>query len=161
MTIAAGDTIPAGKLRIIGADGPQDVEATDILGTGTVVLIGLPGAFTPTCSNNHVPGYLENADALRGRGVEAVYVLSANDHHVMSAWEKALASKGRVTMIADWDAAYASALGLAIDLTAGGLGMRSKRFSMLIRDGKVEALNVEESPGQVSNSSAAAMLGML
>ena len=137
MTIAAGDNIPAGTLRIIGAEGPQDVEATDVLGKGTVVLIGLPGAFTPTCSNNHVPGYLENADALRARGVDAVYVLSANDHHVMTAWEKALASKGRVTMVADWNAAYASALGLAIDLTAGGLGLRSKRFSMLIRDGKV------------------------
>ena len=161
MTIAAGDNIPAGTLRIIGAEGPQDVEATDVLGKGTVVLIGLPGAFTPTCSNNHVPGYLENADALRARGVDAVYVLSANDHHVMTAWEKALASKGRVTMVADWNAAYASALGLAIDLTAGGLGLRSKRFSMLIRDGKVVGLNVEDSPGQVSNSSAAAMLGML
>ena len=161
MTIVAGDNIPAGTLRIIGAEGPQDVEATDVLGKGTVVLIGLPGAFTPTCSNNHVPGYLENADALRARGVDAVYVLSANDHHVMTAWEKALASKGRVTMVADWNAAYASALGLAIDLTAGGLGLRSKRFSMLIRDGKVVGLNVEDSPGQVSNSSAAAMLGML
>jgi glutaredoxin/glutathione-dependent peroxiredoxin len=158
MTIAVGDRAPEGKFKVIMADGPAEMSAADLFASGTVVLVGVPGAFTPTCNDNHLPGYLENADVLKERGVKAVYILSANDHHVMRAWEKSLGSQGKVAMIADWNAAYAKALGLDIDLSAGGLGHRAKRFSILFRDGKAAVVNVEDNPGKVSNTSAAAMI---
>jgi glutaredoxin/glutathione-dependent peroxiredoxin len=161
MTIAIGQPIPAGKFKLITADGPKDVAAEDLLGKGTIVLVGVPGAFTPTCNDNHVPGYLENAEAIKQRGVDAIYILSANDHHVMRAWEKALGSAGKVQMIANWDASYAAALGAQMDGSAFGLGIRAKRFSMLIKDGKVAAVNVEDNAGQVSNTSAAEMIQAL
>lgn len=161
MTISVGSSMPEGKLRIITADGPSDVATGDLFSKGTVVLVGLPGAFTPTCNDHHVPGYLDNAEALKAKGVDAIYVLSANDHFVMRAWEKALGSAGKVTMVADWNAAYATALGLNIDLSGGGLGMRAKRFSILIRDGVVSAVNFEASPGDLDTTSAAAMLELV
>ena len=161
MTISVGQTAPHGKFKLITADGPTDVEAQDLFGKGTVVLVGVPGAFTPTCNDNHVPGYLENVDAMKERSVDAVYIISANDHHVMRAWEKSLGSAGKVHMIADWDASYAKALGLDMDASAFGLGMRAKRFSILMKDGKVAAVNAEDNPGQVSNTSAAAMIEAL
>ena len=161
MTISVGHHAPAGTFKLITADGPTDVQAEDVFGQGTVVLVGVPGAFTPTCNDNHVPGYLENADAMKQRGVDAVYVLSANDHHVMRAWEKSLGSAGKVHMISDWDASYAKALGLDLDASAFGLGIRAKRFSILFKDGKVVAVNAEDNPGQVSNTSAAAMIDAL
>ena len=161
MTISVGHHAPAGTFKLITADGPTDVQAEDVFGQGTVVLVGVPGAFTPTCNDNHVPGYLENADAMKQRGVDAVYVLSANDHHVMRAWEKSLGSAGKVHMISDWDASYAKALGLDLDASAFGLGIRAKRFSILFKDGNVVAVNAEDNPGQVSNTSAAAMIDAL
>jgi glutaredoxin/glutathione-dependent peroxiredoxin len=161
MTVSVGQTAPAGKFKLITKDGPNDVAAHDVLGKGTVVLVGVPGAFTPTCNDNHVPGYLDNAEAMKERGVDAIYILAANDHHVMRAWEKSLGSAGKVHMISDWDASYAKALGLEIDISAYGLGMRAKRFSILFKDGKVAAVNVEDNPGQVSNTSAAALIGAL
>jgi glutaredoxin/glutathione-dependent peroxiredoxin len=161
MTVSVGQTAPAGKFKLITKDGPNDVSAHDILGKGTVVLVGVPGAFTPTCNDNHVPGYLDNAEAMKARGVDAIYILSANDHHVMRAWEKSLGSAGKVHMISDWDASYAKALGLEIDISAYGLGMRAKRFSILFKDGKAAVVNVEDNPGQVSNTSAAALIGAL
>lgn len=161
MTLNIGDAAPAGNLKLITADGPAAKAAADLFNTGTVILVGVPGAFTPTCNDNHVPGYLENAEALKARGADAIYILSANDHHVMRAWEKALGSQGKVHMLADWDASYAKALGLEIDLSGGGLGMRAKRFSILFKNGRAAAINVENNPGQVSNTSAAAMLDAL
>jgi glutaredoxin/glutathione-dependent peroxiredoxin len=161
MTVSVGQTAPGGKFKLITKDGPNDVSAHDILGKGTVVLVGVPGAFTPTCNDNHVPGYLDNAEAMKARGVDAIYILSANDHHVMRAWEKSLGSAGKVHMISDWDASYAKALGLEIDISAYGLGMRAKRFSILFKDGKAAVVNVEDNPGQVSNTSAAALIGAL
>jgi glutaredoxin/glutathione-dependent peroxiredoxin len=161
MTISVGNTAPQGTFKLITSDGPAEKTASDLFSAGTVALIGVPGAFTPTCNDNHVPGYLENADAIKARGVDAVYILSANDHHVMRAWEKHLGSEGKVHMISDWDASYATALGLNIDISAYGLGMRAKRFSILFKNGKVEVVNVEDNPGQVSNTSAAALIGAL
>jgi glutaredoxin/glutathione-dependent peroxiredoxin len=161
MTISVGQSAPAGAFKVITADGPVQKTAEEALNHGTVVLVGVPGAFTPTCNDNHVPGYLENADAIKERGVDAIYILSANDHHVMRAWEKSLGSEGKVHMISDWDASYAKALGLEIDISAYGLGMRAKRFSILFKDGKVAVINVEDNPGQVSNTSAAALIGAL
>ncbi|MCU0831830.1 MAG: peroxiredoxin [Rhizobiaceae bacterium] len=161
MAISVGDAAPAGSLTLITADGPAAKDASELFGSGTVALVGVPGAFTPTCNDNHVPGYLENAEALKARGVDAIYILSANDHHVMRAWEKNLGSAGKVHMLADWDASYAKALGLEIDISAYGLGMRAKRFSILFKDGKAAAVNVEDNPGQVSNTSAAALMDAL
>ena len=161
MTISVGNSAPAGSFKVITSDGPKDTAAADVLGQGNVVLVGLPGAFTPTCNDNHVPGYLENADAIKQRGVDAIYILSANDHHVMRAWEKSLGSEGKVQMISDWDASYATALGLNVDISAYGLGMRAKRFSILFKDGKVAVVNVEDNPGQVSSTSAAALISAL
>lgn len=161
MTVSLGSAVPAGSFKIITSDGPVEKAASDVLGQGTVVLVGVPGAFTPTCNDNHVPGYLENADAIKSRGVDSIYVLSANDHHVMRAWEKHLGSEGKVQMISDWDASFAKSLGLNVDISAFGLGMRAKRFSILFKDGKVSVLNVEENAGQVSNTSAAALIDAL
>jgi glutaredoxin/glutathione-dependent peroxiredoxin len=161
MTISVGQSAPAGAFKVITSDGPVQKTAEEALNHGTVVLVGVPGAFTPTCNDNHVPGYLENASAIKERGVDAIYILSANDHHVMRAWEKSLGSEGKVHMISDWDASYAKALGLEIDISAYGLGMRAKRFSILFKEGKVAAINVEDNPGQVSNTSAAAMISAL
>ncbi len=161
MIISVGQSAPAGSFKLITANGPNDVSAHDLLGEGTVVLVGVPGAFTPTCNDNHIPGYLDNAEAMKQRGVDAIYILSANDHHVMRAWEKSLGSAGKVHMIADWDASYAKALSLDMDSSAFGLGVRAKRFSILFKDGKVVAVNAEDNPGQVSNTSAAAMIGIL
>jgi glutaredoxin/glutathione-dependent peroxiredoxin len=161
MTIEIGQPAPAGTFKLISADGPKDIQASQLFGQGTVVLVGVPGAFTPTCNDNHVPGYLENADAMKARGVDAIYILSANDHHVMRAWEKSLGSEGKVHMISDWDASYATALGLNMDSSAFGMGMRAKRFSILFKDGKAAVINVEDNPGQVSNTSAAALIGAL
>ena len=161
MTLSNGHSAPEGTVKLITASGPVDKTAVELFGHGTVVLVGVPGAFTPTCNDNHVPGYLENADALKQRGVDAIYILSANDHHVMRAWEKSLGSEGKVHMISDWDAAYAKALGLEIDISAYGLGMRAKRFSILFKDGKAAIINVEDNPGQVSNTSAAALMSAM
>jgi glutaredoxin/glutathione-dependent peroxiredoxin len=161
MSLQVGQTAPQGTLKIITADGPAEKSASDLFGSGTVVLVGVPGAFTPTCNDNHVPGYLDNAEALKARGADAIYILSANDHFVMRAWEKSLGSQGKVTMIADWNAAYAKALGLDIDISVAGLGVRAKRFSILFKDGKAAAVHVEDSPGVVVNTSAAAMIDAL
>ena len=161
MTISIGSKLPDGTLRVITPDGPDDQAASAIYAGKTVVLVGLPGAFTPTCNDHHVPGYLDNADSLKAKGVDAIYILSANDHFVMRAWAKSLGADGKATMIADWNAAYATALGLNIDLSGGGLGMRAKRFSLLAKDGEVVAVNVEDSPGEVSTTSAAVMLETL
>ena len=161
MTISVGDKMPSGKVRVITADGPNDVDATSLFDGRTVAVVGLPGAFTPTCNDNHVPGYLENVDALKAKGVEAIYVLSVNDHYVMSSWEKALHATGKLHMIADWDASYATALGLNIDLGVAGLGMRAKRFSIVVKNGVATVVEVEDSPGEVSNTSAATMLNAL
>jgi glutaredoxin/glutathione-dependent peroxiredoxin len=161
MTIAVGGHAPQGKFKIIGADGPSEVEASSVFGSGTVVLVGVPGAFTPTCNDNHVPGYLENADALKSRGVNEIYVISANDHFVMKAWQKNLSSAGKVVMISDWDASYAKALGMEVDLGFVGLGQRARRFSILFKDGVAQAVNTEDNPGAVDKTSAATMIEAL
>jgi glutaredoxin/glutathione-dependent peroxiredoxin len=161
MSVSVGSPVPAGSLKLITSDGPVAKAAAELFGQGKVVLVGVPGAFTPTCNDNHVPGYLENAAAIKEHGIDAIYIMAANDHHVMRAWEKHLGSEGKVQMISDWDASYATALGLNIDISAFGLGMRAKRFSLVFKDGKVAVLNVEENPGQVSETSAAALIKAL
>ncbi len=161
MTIAIGEKIPAATFKEKTTDGPTEI-STDALFSGKrVVLFAVPGAFTPTCSLNHLPGYLENLDAILAKGVDEVAVVSVNDWHVMGAWAQQSGGMGKIHFLADWDAAFTKALGLDADLSGGGLGVRSKRYSMLVEDGVVKTLNVEENPGEATVSAAATMIGQL
>lgn len=161
MTIAIGEKIPAATLKEKTADGVADINVEDFLAGRTVVLFAVPGAFTPTCSLNHLPGFLENRDAFYAKGVNEIAVVAVNDHHVMNAWAKASGGEGRIRFLADGNAAFARALGLESDMSAGGMGVRSKRYSMLVKDGKVVQLNIEDKPGAAETSGAATLLGQL
>jgi len=161
VTIAVGDKLPDLKLKERTPDGPADVSTAELFGGKRIVLFAVPGAFTPTCSLNHLPGYLENRDAILAKGVDDIVVVAVNDQHVMGAWATSTGGTGKLRFIADWDAAFTKALGMDIDLSAGTLGVRSKRYSMLVEDGVVKTLNVEESPGQATVSAAAAMIEQL
>lgn len=161
MTIAVGRKLPDATLKMIGADGAKSVTTAEFFSGKKIVLFGVPGAFTPTCSNNHLPGYLENRDAILARGVDTIAVVAVNDHHVMTAWSRFTGGEGRIEFLADGNGDFIKALGLDIDLSAGGLGLRSKRFSMIVDDGTVTALNIEDSPGQAVESGAAKLLEQL
>lgn len=142
------------------AEGPQELVLPDAAAGKTIALFSLPGAFTPTCSEQHVPGYLEQHEALRAAGVDEIWCMAVNDAFVMSAWGAQLGVGDRIRMIADGDAAFAQATGLTLDLSGKGFGVRSQRFSMLVRDGKVEQLNIE-APGKFQVSDAETLLGQL
>ena len=160
MTISVGDKIPDVKVQVPGANGPEAAQTADLLGTGTVVLFGLPGAFTPTCSDHHLPGFVLRADELKAKGVDRVACVSVNDAFVMKAWGEAQGVGDAVTLIADGSAAFTKELGLEVDLTGGGLGVRSKRYAAVIRDGILTDLAVEETLG-LDVSSADAVLARL
>jgi peroxiredoxin (alkyl hydroperoxide reductase subunit C) len=163
--INIGDKLPEGTLyESVGYDekthcptGPVPVSVADLTRGKKVVFFGLPGAFTPTCSGKHVPGYLEHADALKQRGVAEIVCLSVNDGFVMAAWGIDQKVTGKIRMLGDGSAAFTKALGLELDLTANGMGVRCKRFSMLVEDGVVKSLNIE-GPGKFEVSDAATML---
>ncbi|ACM35758.1 MULTISPECIES: peroxiredoxin [Rhizobium/Agrobacterium group] len=161
MTIAIGDTVPAATFKEKTADGPVEISTEDLFKDKKVVLFAVPGAFTPTCTLNHLPGYLEHRDALLAKGVDEIAVLSVNDWHVMGAWAQHSGGMGKIHFLADWDASFSKALGLDMDLSAGALGVRSKRYSMLVENGVVKSLDIEENPGQATVSSAEAMLERL
>ncbi|PKA40175.1 peroxiredoxin [Rhizobium sullae] len=161
MTIAIGDKLPAATFKEKTADGPVEISTEQLFKGKRIVLFAVPGAFTPTCSLNHLPGYLENRDSILAKGVDDIAVLSVNDWHVMGAWAEQSGGMGKIHFLADWDAGFTKALGLEADLSAGGLGVRSKRYSMLVEDGVVKSLNVEESPGQATVSGAATMMEQL
>jgi peroxiredoxin len=161
MAIQIGDKLPSATFKEKTADGPVDISTDTLFAGKKVVLFAVPGAFTPTCTLNHLPGYVENRDALLSRGVDEIAVVSVNDWHVMGAWAKASGAEGKLHFLADWDASFTKALGLDIDFSGGGLGIRSKRYSMLVEDGVVKSLNVEENSGQATNSSAATMIEQL
>lgn len=158
MTIAVGDKLPAATFKEKTAEGPVEITTEQLFAGKKVVLFAVPGAFTPTCSLNHLPGYLENRDAILARGIDDIAVVSVNDLHVMGAWATASGGMGKIHYLSDWNADFTKALGMEIDLSAGTLGLRSKRYSMLVEDGVVKSVNVEESPGQATVSGAAAML---
>lgn len=160
MSIEVGDKIPDVKVQIPGPNGPQPAQTAELLGQGTVVLFGVPGAFTPTCSDHHLPGFVLRVDDLRAKGVDRIYCVSVNDAFVMGAWGRANEVEGKVEMIADGAAVFTKALGLDVDLTGGGLGVRSKRYAAIIRNGVVEHLAVEETLG-LEVSSADAVLAAL
>jgi peroxiredoxin len=161
MTIAVGQKLPEATLKMLTADGAKNATTDEFFSGKKVVLFGVPGAFTPTCSNNHLPGYLENRDAILARGVDKIAVIAVNDHHVMTAWSRFTGGEGKIEFLADGNGDFIKALGLDIDLSGGGLGLRSKRFSMIVDDGKVTALNIEDSPGQAVESGAAKLLEQL
>jgi len=155
MTIAVGDRIPEATMKVY-KDAPQDVSSTEELGKGKVVLFAVPGAFTPTCSNKHLPGYVQHMDDFTQRGVK-IYCLSVNDAFVMHAWGKERGIPEAMHLLADGNADFTRALGLELDGTKNGMGIRAKRFAMYIVDGVVKVLNVE-APGEFRVSAAEAML---
>lgn len=161
MTISVGDKLPEATFKTMTADGAKEITTAEIFPGKKVVLFAVPGAFTPTCSNNHLPGYLENHAAILARGVDTVAVVAVNDVHVMGAWARFTGGEGKILYLADGSGTFAKALGLDIDLSGGGMGLRSKRYSMIVDDGKVTTLNVEDSPGKAVESGAAKILEQL
>ena len=165
--IKVGDTLPAVTLaeysEVEGngcSIGPNPVDIAKAAAGKTVAVFAVPGAFTPTCSAKHVPSYLQNYDAMKTAGVDEIWCLSVNDPFVMGAWARDQKTDGKVRMLADGDAAFTKATGLTLDLTGKGLGLRSNRYSMLVKDGKVATLNVE-APGKFEVSDGATMLGQV
>jgi peroxiredoxin len=162
--IKVGDTLPATVLMEFSevegdgcSLGPNPVDVSKATAGKTIALFALPGAFTPTCSAKHVPGYVENATAFKAAGVDEIWCVSVNDAFVMGAWARDQKTGGKVRMLADGSAAFAQATGLTLDLTAKGMGLRSNRYSMLVKDGKVKSLNIE-GPGKFEVSDAATLL---
>jgi peroxiredoxin len=153
MTIKPGDRIPSMTLTKAGPDGPQPVQTDDYFAGRKVALFSVPGAFTPTCSARHLPGYIERADELKAKGVDEIACVSVNDAFVMAAWAKQAGAEGKITMLADGNGDFAEALGLAADFSKFGMGKRGQRWSAIVDDGVVTELNVEE-PGAFSVSSA-------
>lgn len=160
MTIQSGDRIPEGKLKVMGKDGPMNVEAAELLGQGRVVLFSVPGAFTPTCDAKHLPGFIEKAAALKAKGVGKLVCLAVNDVFVMNAWGKSAGAGDTVVMAADGNGDYTRALGLELDARGFGMGMRGKRFALVIENGAVKQVHVE-APGEFKVSSADYILGQL
>ena len=159
MTIAVGDRLPDVKLVKATAEGPEQVQAAEYFAGKTVALFAVPGAFTPTCSAKHLPGFVEKADELKAKGVDEIVATSVNDAFVMGAWKQSAGSDD-ITMLADGNGEFAKETGLDADFTGFGMGHRSQRYSMLVEDGVVKQLNVE-APGDFSVSSAEHMLSQM
>ncbi|MGH7045307.1 MAG: peroxiredoxin [Stellaceae bacterium] len=160
MTIKVGDRVPTTTLRYVGPDGVQAVSTDDFFRGKKVALFGVPGAFTRTCSQRHLPSYVTNADALTARGVGTIACIAVNDQFVMDAWGKEHGAAGKVVMLGDGSGDFARAIGLELDRVKEGMGVRTQRYSMLVDDGVVKVLNVEQ-PGQFEVSSAETMLKVL
>ncbi len=161
MTIKVGDRLPETTFFVSSADGPQPVTSTDLFKGKKAVLFAVPGAFTPTCHKNHLPGYVTHADAIKAKGVDLIAVTGVNDVFVMKAWAEASGAGDKVMFLADGSADFAKATGLVLDATARGLGLRSQRYSMIVEDGVVKDLAIEETPGTAAVSGAEAMLAKL
>lgn len=160
MTISVGESLPDAKFRVMTPDGVVEKSTADIFVGKKVVLFAVPGAFTPTCHRNHLPGYVEQYAAIKAKGVDEIAVVSVNDVFVMDAWAKATGGDGKILFLADGSGTFTKALGLELDLVPNGLGIRSKRYAMIVEDGVVKLLNVEEEPG-VNVSGAAAIIEAL
>lgn len=160
MTIAVGDRIPDVELRMIDAHGSATVSTADVLGKGRVVLFGVPAAFSPTCSDVHLPGFVVRADSLRERGVDRIFCVSVNDRYVMAAWGRSQRVADKVAMLADGNGELTRAMGLEIDLSPGGMGVRSKRYAAVLDGGVVTHLALEETTG-LTVSSADRVLSLL
>jgi glutaredoxin/glutathione-dependent peroxiredoxin len=161
MPIAVGDKLPDATFKARTPDGLKDVTTQELTAGKKVVLFAVPGAFTPTCNAKHLPSYLENLDALKAKGVDTVACVAVNDAFVLDAWARQSGAEGKVMMLADGNGTFAKAVGLNFDGSGFGLGTRSKRYSMLVEDGVVKALNVEEAPGVMEVSGADRILASL
>jgi glutaredoxin/glutathione-dependent peroxiredoxin len=160
MTIKVGDKVPAVTLRYLAPDGMKAVPAEEFFAGKKVAVFGVPGAFTRTCSQRHLPSYVGHAGELKAKGVDAIACIAVNDPFVMAAWGKEGGAEGKVTMLGDGSNEFTHAIGLELDRVREGMGMRSQRYSMLVENGVVKALNIE-APGQYEVSSAEAMLKSL
>jgi glutaredoxin/glutathione-dependent peroxiredoxin len=161
MSIQVGDRLPATTFRVLTAEGPKPLSTEDVFKGKKVVLFAVPGAFTPTCHKNHLPGFVKNADAIKAKGVDTIAVTGVNDVFVMDAWKKASDADGKVEFLADGSGDFAKAIGLSLDASANGLGIRSKRYCMVVEDGVVKSLNVEEAPGKADVSGADNLMKLL
>lgn len=145
MTVKVGDNLPAGTLAFLGENGPESITTDELCNGKKIVLFAVPGAFTPTCSESHLPGFVANADKILAKGVDRIVCMSVNDPFVMGAWGKSQNAE-HLLMAADGSAVFTKALGLELDLVERGLGIRSQRFSMIVDNGKITHLNVEDGP---------------
>ena len=161
MTIAIGDKLPAATLRLVEPEGTRDVTVDEFFAGRKIVLFGLPGAFTPTCHKNHLPGFIANEAAFKAKGITQIAMTAVNDPHVLRAWGKATGAEGHIAFLSDGNAAFAKAIGLSLDMAGGFMGVRSRRYAMLVDDGKVVRLNVEDAPGKADVSSAEALLAQM
>jgi len=160
MSIAKGDKIPDVEVKTLGPEGPQTVKTGDVLGSGKVVLFAVPGAFTPGCSKIHLPGFVQDADALRAKGVSRIACIAVNDAWVMDAWGQSQGVGDKILMLADGNGDFARAMGLEFDGSGIGLGSRSQRYAAIIEDGVITSLEVESKPG-VDVSSCQAVLSRI
>ena len=161
MTVSVGDRLPETTFFIMGPDGLEKKTTSEIFGGRKVVLFGVPGAFTPTCTNNHLPGFLEHRDAILDKGVDDIAVVSVNDVFVLNAWAEHTRGKGRITFLSDGVAEFAKATGLDMDRTSVGQGIRLKRFSMIVEDGVIKSMEVEDVPSEATATGAARILEVL
>ena len=162
MPIKVGDRLPASTFRMMTGEGPKPKTTDEIFKGKKVALFAVPGAFTPTCSNLHMPSFLNNAAAIKAKGVDTIAVTGVNDVFVMEAWKKASNADGKVDFLADGNGEFAKAIDMAFDGSGNGLGtIRSKRYSMLVEDGVVKQLNIEEAPGKCEVSGGQTLLGQL
>jgi peroxiredoxin len=160
MTIQVGGKIPSVKVKVVGKDGTKEANAAELFAGKKAVLFAVPGAFTPLCSAQHLPGFVSHVDAIKQKGVDEIFCLSVNDAWVMDAWGKDRGATGKVTLIADGSGELTRALGLELDATAAGLGIRSKRYAAIVEDGVIRHLAVEQ-PSKFEVSSAEAVLRAL
>jgi len=158
MAIQVGDRLPNATFMTMTADGPKPQSTDEIFKGKKVVLFAVPGAFTPTCHKNHLPGFVQQAATIKGKGIDMIAVTGVNDVFVMDAWKKASGADGKVEFLADGSGDFAKALGLTVDLGARGLGTRSQRYAMVVEDGVVKTLNVEDTPGKADISGAENLL---
>ncbi len=161
MTIQVGDKLPAGNLKRLTPDGIKDVSIASLTGGKKVVLFAVPGAFTPTCSERHLPGFIEQAQAFKAKGIDTIACVAVNDPFVLSAWEKSRGIEGKIEMLSDGNGEFTRALGLGFDGSGFGLGQRSRRYAMVVDDGTVKTLLIEDAPSQAEKSSASAILATL
>ena len=158
MTIKVGDKLPETTFKVMTPEGPKDKRTSEIFSGKKVALFAVPGAYTPTCHKKHMPGFVANSAEFKGKGIDMICCTAVNDIFVLTNWVKDSGAEGKITMLADGSAEFAKAIGLDVNLAANGLGTRSRRYSMMVDNGVVKVLNIEDAPGQAEKSSAEALL---